>query len=158
MAARLRALRLPPGKGRRWSRLTWLAALGGAGAACLWLALTVMFTQGRQEALAPDGQTPSGPPLVDASPRGEAMEAFPVATAAEVEILSVQGEDTATLVVGELPVEGSLLLLQADELTLTNVEPAHDNMVPEIRKGGSAFMIVAPLDVEREDPEETNQG
>jgi len=156
VAARLQGLRLPlPGPDRRWSRWARLTALGITGAACVLLAFTLATLLGRRE--VPSWQGALNQPRAGASSIGPDMEALPVATAAEVEILSVQGDDTATLVVGELPLEGSLLLLQADELTLTAVEPARDNMVPEVRKGGNAPMIWAPLDAEREDPEEPDQ-
>jgi hypothetical protein len=57
-----------------------------------------------------------------------------------------------------LPVRGALVLLQPGEITLTSVEPTPDNMVPEVRTSGRAPMIWAPVDAEREDPEEPNQG
>jgi len=154
VAARLHTLSLTQSGQSRGGRWAKLGVLGVVGVACLGLTFTLASILDRQE--GPPVQPPSQPRAATSLASTD-MEAFPVATAAEVEILSVQGEDTATLVVGELPVQGSLVLLQADELTLTAVEPARDNMVPEIRKGISAPMIWAPLDVEREEPEDQNQ-
>ena len=150
--ARLRALRSTPTRSpRRWVRLIlW----GGMTAAALWLALTLWFNPAQEKAAAPDVPlaAPSRPAaLEDAEPA-----VFAVATAAEVEILSVKGEDISSVVVGELPVEGSLVLLEASEVTLTHVEPARDNMMPEVRRCGRTTYIWAPLDAEREDVEEPN--
>ena len=56
-------------------------------------------------------------------------EPFPVASAREVVILQVEGADTGTLVVGELPVQGPLELAAPGDVTLTSVAPAEgDNM------------------------------
>lgn len=46
---------------------------------------------------------------------------FPVASAHEIEILSVTGDDIGTLVVGEPPVDGPLVLLAPGEVSLTRV-------------------------------------
>jgi hypothetical protein len=153
--ARLRALRLTPGPSRRrWSRLGWLGAGGGMCAAAWWLALTLWSHPVPQKA-SPDVPLASESSRVVVSEDTE-PEVFPVATAAEIEILSVRGEDTGSVVIGELPVEGSLVLLEPSEVTLTHAEPARDNMVPEVRRCGRAACIWAPLDAEREDPEEGN--
>jgi len=62
---------------------------------------------------------------------------FSVAAAHEVEILNVDGADTPTLVVGELPVQGPLVLAAPGEVTVTSVQPAaRDNMVPEVNVQG----------------------
>jgi hypothetical protein len=157
MAAKLHAL--PPGAGGRirpGRRLAWLAALGATAAAGLWLALTLLApSEDRQVA---QHQPPKPLTRGVTPPSPDAVEVLPVATAAEVEILSVQGEDTASVVVGELPVQGLLQLLQPGELTLTSVQPTPDRMVPEVRTSGRAPMIWAPVDDERGDPEEPEQG
>jgi hypothetical protein len=157
MAQRLRALPLPPPQGRHWSRRAWLAVLGGTAAAALWLALSQLWPLTRPGVVRNE-HTPPGGELPRPPRAGQEADVFEVATAAEVEILSVQGDDTGTLVVGELPVQGALVLLQPGEVTLTSVQPARDNMVPEIRTGPTAPMIWAPLEAEQEDPEDANQG
>ena len=149
-------LRLPvAGQRQRWPRIAWLAAAATA-AACLVVATTLLSRPGKQDTALPGKQATvaqAHPAVLTEDPD---PEVFPVATASEVEILSVKGEDTTTLVVGELPVEGPLPLLGANEVTFTRIEPARDNMVPEVRRAGRTTVVWAPLDVEREDPEEPN--
>jgi len=75
------------------------------------------------------------------------LEQFPVATSGEIEILSVGGADTHTLVVGRPPLDGAIELLAPGDVTLFSVEPAADEMVPEIRfHGPNTPMIWAHLD------------
>lgn len=110
------------------SRWPWLA--GGAAAAAVLLGAWLL-------------QSFRSTPVLD--------EPFPVATAAEIEILSVNGADTHTLVVGNPPVEGALELLGPGDVTLFSVEAAPDEMVPEIRfHGPNSPMIWAHLDHENE--------
>jgi hypothetical protein len=152
--ARLRGLRLVPTRPKpRWIRVAWI---GAAGAACVWLAFALLYRPGQENIAGPGTQEITARSRPAAVLEEAEPEVFPVATAAEVEILSVKGEDTTTVVVGELPVEGSLPLLQVNEVTLTHVEPARDNMVPEVRRCGSTTFIWAPLDAERDDLEEPN--
>ena len=62
---------------------------------------------------------------------------FPVASAREVLILQVEGDDTGTLVVGAMPVEGPLELVGPSEVTLPSAQPAQrDNMVPDFEGNG----------------------
>jgi len=51
-----------------------------------------------------------------------AVEPFPVATADEVEVLRVDGDDTNALVVGQLPVSGLLLLVFPQEVEILQVD------------------------------------
>lgn len=75
-------------------------------------------------------------------------EVFPVATASEVAILTVEGPDAATLVVGELPLQGPLELAGPGDVTLTSVEPdARDNMIPQFVSTGRP-MIWARLETD----------
>jgi hypothetical protein len=68
---------------------------------------------------------------------------FPVASESEVVILHVEGADTGTLVVGELPLRGPLVLAGPGDVTLTSVQPAQrDNMVPEVHVDGSGRPII----------------
>jgi hypothetical protein len=70
-------------------------------------------------------------------------EVLPVATAAEVAILRIEGADTQTLVVGELPVGGPLELAGPGEVALTSVQPdAHDQMMPHVRVDGSRRPLI----------------
>ncbi len=71
------------------------------------------------------------------------IEVFPVATAAEIAILRVEGADTHTLVVGELPVHGPLVLAGPGEVALTSVQPdARDQMMPHIRLDGPGRPLI----------------
>jgi hypothetical protein len=146
VSARVQRLARPRSASTR-ARRVWLGVLGATAAAGLWLALGLLPTNHQHKL----------PGTAAPGLSGDLAEAFAVATAAEVEILSVQGEDTASLPVGELPVQGSLVLLEPGEVTLTSVEPTQDNMVPAVRTGGNAPVIWAPVDAERVDPEELNQ-
>jgi hypothetical protein len=100
--APLRPPRWPNRGGRRPYYLA--AAVLAATAAALLLALSL------PRPLPPD----VGPPP-------EEVEPFPVATAEEVEITSIDGADTRALVVGVPPVTEPLLLAAAGEVTLTTV-------------------------------------
>jgi anti-sigma-K factor RskA len=62
---------------------------------------------------------------------------FPVASAREIVILRVEGDDAGTLVVGELPLQGPLELVAVGEVTLTSAQPApRDNMMPDLELNG----------------------
>jgi hypothetical protein len=77
--------------------------------------------------------------------QGADLEPFPVATAAEIEIVRIDGADTGTIVVGTLPVTGPLVLAVAGEVTVTRVAPADDKMVPDMYlEGPDAPVIWAP--------------
>src|SRR5262249_48326011 len=101
---------------------------------------------------------PPGPPkrMSEEGPavQTEAESPFLVATEDEVEILSVQGADTATLLVGTLPVQGPLILVREGDVSLRSVQPAaKDNMVPDLfLQGTGAPMIWARTGAEREAP------
>jgi hypothetical protein len=144
------------GQGRRWTSLPWLAAAGGTAAACLVVAVTLVSWLGKRDTAYPHNLMSLAQPQPRALREDAEPDVLPVATASEVEVLSVKGEDTTTLVVGELPVEGPLPLLQTNEVTFTRIEPARDNMVPEVRRAGHTTFVWAPLDAEREDLEEPN--
>jgi hypothetical protein len=119
----------------------WVAALV-ATAACV--ALLVWLGVGDES--APKLVQPK---LILPAPVDD-MEVFPVATAAEIAILHVEGADTQTLAVGELPVQGALELAGPGEVALTSVQPdARDNMIPNVRIGGTHRpMIWAPFAAE----------
>jgi hypothetical protein len=93
-----------------------------AGAACV----LVAFFLSKELAQAPEDNEP-----------------FPVASEREVVILRVEGADTGTLVVGELPLQGPLVLVGPGDVTLTSIEPAQrDNMVPEVNVTGPGRPII----------------
>jgi hypothetical protein len=121
--------------------LTWGAGGVAAAVAAVWLALALL-------------PRPAGnPPGPDATMAKASEEPFPVATEEEVEILSVQGDDTGTLVVGQLPVTGPLVLAQPGDVTLHSVRPAADNMVPDVQlQGTGAPMIWSPMGTDRPAP------
>ena len=123
----LRELERPSQPARATSRSVWQrsAIIAATVAACV--ALGLVLRTARQPEVVP---TPQPAPLVDETP-------FAVAAAHEVEILDVDGADTPTLIVGELPVQGPLVLAMPGEITVTSVQPAaRDNMVPEVNLQG----------------------
>src|SRR5262249_58485620 len=77
----------------------------------------------------------------------EEVEPFAVATGDEVEVLSIKGADTGTLVVGELPFSGPMVLVQVGEVEVQRVER-------EVRMGSTGPpMVWTPLEGERNEPE-----
>jgi anti-sigma factor RsiW len=135
-----------PGYGLRF--VAWAAALA-ATAAAVWLALALLLP-GDGPKLA--RQAPRGPERRQApfkAPRvvPAEVEPFAVATGDEVEILSIKGADTSTLVVGELPLSGPVVLVQAGEVEVQRVER-------EVRMGSTGPpMVWAPLASERTEPD-----
>ena len=121
----------PPSRPARRSPATW-TALGIALAAC---AAVAVFLAGRPT-----------PPANDTKPRVE-VEVLEVATAAEIQILHVEGRDTATIVVGEMPLAGEMVLADAGEIEVTSVSPAsRDRMMPVVHVEGRRPMIWARMD------------
>ncbi len=120
----------PPGAARRRLLVRGAAAVMAVAAA---ISLAIWLGWGRPA--APQlVQTPPKQPVATPEPQ---LEVFPVATASEVTILRVEGEDTQTLVVGELPLHGPLELAGPGEVALTSVQPdARDRMMPHVRIGG----------------------
>lgn len=133
----LQALPVPPETTRPfWARaVAWL----GATAAAVWLAF-FFWPKPPVATIDDDG--------ADSAPRVIAVVAFPVATSGEIEILSVEGSDTASLVIGQ-PVHGPIELLAPGEVTLTSVQPAaRDNMLPRIHQSHETPMIWARVESE----------
>lgn len=110
------------------------AAGAAATAAAVWLAFALFSTPHTDSA-----RTDTAPPA-----------AFLVASSDEIEILSVDGAATSSLVVGQVPVQGSLELLSPGDVTLTSVQPAEgDNMMPRVHlKGHETPLIWARVDSE----------
>jgi anti-sigma factor RsiW len=104
------------------SGASWKMAIVLAGAACFLLAAILVRDSGTAR---------------------DDMEPFPVASEREVVILYVEGADTGTLVVGQLPLQGPMELVDAGDVTLTSVEPAQrDNMVPDVHIAGPGRPII----------------
>jgi len=123
--------------GRRWA----LAGAVVAAAACL--LVVVLFQAGDQVRFRPVAN------IAPLTFLDEDVGPLSVAQAHEVEILNVEGADTGTVVVGELPVKGPLELATRDEISVTHMQPCQrDNMVPRVR--GQHPMIWAFLDSERD--------
>jgi hypothetical protein len=75
-------------------------------------------------------------------------EILPVATADEVVVLRIEGDDTGTLVVGQLPLSGPMVLAETGEIEQISSEPdARDQMIPQFRLRGRP-MIWARLDTD----------
>jgi hypothetical protein len=131
---------------RRWRWLAWVAGTVATTAAAVGLALYLL------RPAADDGRAGHDvrPPVQAAPGADDDLTPFPVATADEVQILRVDGADTGTLVVGELPVRGALVLVGPGDVTITSVQPAaDDNMVPQVRLEGARTPVVwAPLEGE----------
>jgi hypothetical protein len=136
------APRMSATRSRRSSAGYWAAALlaTAAGVAlAVWLGLV---HEGPPQIARP--QTIQPPLTV------EDAEIFPVATADEIAILHVDGADTQTLVVGELPLQGALELAGPGEVALTSVQPdLRDNMMPLVHIGGAQRPLIwAPVEQE----------
>jgi hypothetical protein len=131
---------------RRHSRhlLAWVAGIFGASAAAIWLWLSMLGA-------SPGSVPPAAPRQILPEQLAE-VEPFPVATADEVEIVSVAGQDTGTVVVGQLPVGEPMVLAGPGEVSLTSVCPAPpDNMLPDVLMGEQRKpMIWARLEHERD--------
>jgi hypothetical protein len=93
----------------------WLFVAGGglaASVAVVWLTLALLSRE--------------GPPQTAQQHRPPApmtLQPLPVATEDEIEILSVEGDDTGTLVVGDEPVRQSMVLAESGEVAVINMVP-----------------------------------
>jgi hypothetical protein len=110
----------------RWIRI---GLLGGVAAAALILALVV---PGRDQ----EDKTPSD------------IEELAILSAEDVDLISMEENDTRLLVVGNPPVQEPLVLVATGDVTLDSIEPDDDGFVPQARMnpGSSAApMIIARL-------------
>jgi hypothetical protein len=151
-----RVLRAPPPRRRRLTPGLWVAGLL-AGCAAAVVAAILLLGPGRDQSPVVQHERDSPPvksaperPLVPklpgdsvvvTSPQAKAGDVLEVATSEEVEIMRVAGADTDTLVIGQLPLVGPIILLQPHEVDLR--APANDPARPEVR--GSLPMIWTPL-------------
>jgi hypothetical protein len=136
-----------PGYGLRFA--AWAVAALAATAAAVWLALALFGPWGGPELArrAPRGPERREGPLKAPRPLPAEVEPFAVATGDEVEVLSIKGADTSTLVVGELPLSGPMVLVQAGEVEVQRLER-------EVRMGSTGPpMVWMPLEGERNEPD-----
>ena len=120
-----------PETSRHPSRLSaWLRILGsGAAAAAVLLAFLLWH--------------PSQPPR---SPQPEVDEPLAVATAEDVDIISLDDADCGVLVVGQPPLAGPMVLGGRGDMTVISIKPDSDGMVPQVTfENVETPMIVAPL-------------
>jgi hypothetical protein len=138
----------PAGPGRRGvGRLAlWAGALLAASAAAVWLALA-LSSPGPGRPAAPPANPQPDPQERAAKPQPapEVLEPFPVATADEVEILSIQGDDMETVLVGEPPVRGPLVMADPGEVELKRAKP-------QVRMGEGPPMFWVEPNKERAEP------
>lgn len=118
---------------QKWhgARFLWLLAGMATAAAVLLVVLSLSRPDRSSEEASAD---PNG-------------EAFVVLADDEVEIMSIQADDTAALVVGQPPVREPVVLAAAEDISLHNIEPDADGMVADMYQGepSGPSMIVAPL-------------
>jgi hypothetical protein len=92
----------------------------------------------------------------DMPPGTEQPEPFPVASADDVDIISMDDADRQTLVVGKPPLSEPIVLVGPGDMTDIDIKPDQDGMVPtraRLADGGSTVMLVAPLGWSGVDPE-----
>lgn len=143
--ARLAQVRPEPVAPRTTARrVVWIAA-GAVAAAILFVVL-----QGQPPAPVPQ------PAAVDQTEEDTALlddgEPLQVATADEIEILSVDGADAHTLAVHDLPTRGPIELLRPGEVSLA--QPMRDPMMQVRLEGPATPMIWARLDSEMDDDDD----
>src|SRR5262249_21665108 len=113
--------------------LPWVAA-AVAAAGIVWLALWLpgQLRQGNAP-VQEDNQAREKPQPLP-GPQGVPVEAWPVVSTAEVQIRRIEGPDLASVVVGQLPVDGPMEWANPGEVWVASVEPAPgDDMVPNIK-------------------------
>jgi hypothetical protein len=136
--ARLATARNGKSRPRPWSaRFILGLALPLVGAASIFLALFL--------------NPPVGPKPV--SPDGTPLRPFPVASAEDVEIISINAADLAALVVGQPPVTRPLVLASAGDVTIHTAGDDVEIIRPEENpEGPSAPWIWAPRDPAGKEP------
>ena len=78
-----------------------------------------------------------------ARPAPQVEPVFEVATEGEIEIVQVAGDTGESFVVGNLPLDGPVVLASPGDVTVTEMEPAEDNMVPDMNVDHRPPMIWA---------------
>jgi hypothetical protein len=115
-----------------WLRWGITAGLLVATAASVLVFMT--FAQRRAQVDAPR-QAPDVPMEISA---------LPIASDDEVAILSVRGQDTPSLVVGALPLQGMLVLVNPGEVSLIRSTPEEERRPPDVRMIGQETPMVLP--------------
>jgi hypothetical protein len=94
-------------------------------------------------ALAPDR---AHRPVATTDPPAE-VEPLALAVATDVDILSIDDRDATALVVGQVPLSGTVVLAAVGDVELRGIQKAEDGMLPRVQMtdAGNAPMIVAPL-------------
>jgi anti-sigma factor RsiW len=133
-------LATPPARRPAWRRRATVAVAALVAAAAVVL-LAFALKDPTARTVPPDGE-----------PQAEAEEPWPVASADDVEILSMDDRDRGTLVIGEPPVNEPLELLTEDEVQVNKL-PDGPGRVGRLRKppGSGTPMVVLSLEP---DPEE----
>jgi anti-sigma factor RsiW len=133
VAAALLLPRHGPMGGRRAG--VWVAAMVAAAVAAVFAGSWMLHR--------PDG------PLVPEVPQaaGEAVELLSVVSLDDIEIISIDGDDEDTLVVGEPPVRGPIVLAATGDVTLEAVQ-ADARRLPgvQMKEGAIGPMLVVPLE------------
>jgi hypothetical protein len=134
-----RGLAVPAaGRPGRRRRAIAVAAVLGAAAAAVLLALALR-------------NLPRPAPPVDGPPAAE--EPWPVASADDVQIISMDDRDRGALVVGQPPVNELVQLLAVNEVQVNKLEPDEQGRVGRLygMDGSGSPMVIMPLD---SDPDE----
>jgi anti-sigma factor RsiW len=118
-----------PVRSRRWRILIPTLSTAAAAVIALYLGL-------------PDGGGAPSPTMDRAS-----VDALVIASAADVNIVSMDDRDTANLVLGVPPLSGRVVLAAVDDVKLKNVQKDADGMMPKVQMNdaGLAPMIIAPI-------------
>ncbi len=149
------------GPGFGWRRGLAAAIVLLALTATAWLVARQLTTsppaveQNNEQTITAEHGNPHGNgPVQDLVDKSDEVEPFPVATEDEVTILHVEGADTQTLVVGQMPVTEPLQLLRSSEMKLNSVEPdLTDAMVPSFHmERHGAAMIWSRVQREMHEP------
>jgi hypothetical protein len=124
---------------------------GSVGRLALWLAVGtaaagIVLALGLQwhRIVAPPRQPEPLPVQAQTDPE---EEAFAVAGAGEVTVISMDALDMGALVVGRPPVDGPLVLAAPGDVRVHRMEPHHaDGMVPDLHLPANGTpMVVSPL-------------
>jgi hypothetical protein len=129
MARVRQRLDAPPAALVRWQRRAALAAALFVAASLL-LALALKYPRG--------GHDDPGP-----GPRPAAEEPWSVASADDVEILSMDDRDRGALVVGEPPVNEPMELVTTDEVKLNKLPDGSGRVVRVLVGAGPAYVVVS---------------
>ena len=128
-------------------RVPWLPLL--AAAACVYAVIALgwgiaQFRNTPEPSALPVAIAPKEIP----PPQDEPVEVLPVADASEITVLRIDGADTATLVVGLLPVDGDLELADPGEVRIVHCRACPRGVVPHVRQGENRPMIYARADTD----------